>query len=59
MAPIIEGIRATGITTLGGIADALNKRGVPTARGGTWYAMTVRNLLERAGKVAQDGKTKG
>jgi DNA invertase Pin-like site-specific DNA recombinase len=48
MLPIIEGIRAAGITTLGGIADALNKRGVPTARGGTWHAMTVRNLLRRA-----------
>ena len=47
MLPIIEGIRAAGITTLGGIADALNKRGVPTARGGTWHAMTVRNLLLR------------
>ena len=47
MLPIIEGIRAAGITTLGGIADALNKRGVPTARGGSWHAMTVRNLLLR------------
>ena len=47
MAPIIEGIRAAGITTLAGIADALNKRGVRTARGGTWYAMTVRNVLQR------------
>jgi DNA invertase Pin-like site-specific DNA recombinase len=49
MLPITEGIRAAGITTLGGIADALNKRGVPTARGGTWHAMTVRNLLRRTG----------
>src|SRR3954447_11291118 len=47
MLPIIEGIRAAGIRTLGGIADALNKRGVPTARGGRWHAMTVRNLLGR------------
>jgi hypothetical protein len=50
MVPIIEGIRAAGVTTLAGIADALNKRGVRTARGGTWHAMTVRNLLLRAGK---------
>jgi DNA invertase Pin-like site-specific DNA recombinase len=47
MTPIIDGIRAAGIKTLGGIADALNKRGVPTARGGSWHAMTVRNLLLR------------
>src|SRR6266566_3941425 len=52
MAPIIEGIRGAGITTLGGIADALNKRGVQTARGGTWHAMTVRNILQRARRVA-------
>jgi hypothetical protein len=28
-----------------GLADALNKRGVRTARGGVWHAMTVRNVL--------------
>jgi DNA invertase Pin-like site-specific DNA recombinase len=55
MVPIIEGIRAAGITTFAGIADALNKRGVPTARGGTWHAMTVRNVLQRVGRVAQEG----
>jgi len=51
MAPIIEGIRAAGITTLAGIADALNKRGVRPSRGGTWYAMTVRNVILRASKT--------
>ena len=59
MAPIIAGIRAAGITTLGGIADALNKRGVPTARGGTWHAMMVRNLLQRAVRVAERGTGPG
>jgi len=54
MAPIIEGIRAAGITTLAGIADALNKRGVRTARGGTWHAMTVRNVVRRSGKIRGD-----
>jgi DNA invertase Pin-like site-specific DNA recombinase len=58
MLPIIEGIRAAGITTLGGIADALNKRGVPTVRGGTWHAMTVRNLLQRSARVAEKGKAR-
>ena len=46
--PIIDGIRAVGITTLDGIADALNKRGVATARGGQWYPSTVRRILMRA-----------
>jgi len=30
------------------IADALNARGVPTARGGRWQAQTVSNALARA-----------
>lgn len=30
------------------IAQHLNETGVKTARGGLWYATTVRNLLERA-----------
>src|SRR5579872_561601 len=41
--PIIEAVRRAGVTTLRDIADALNARGVATARGGQWHAMTVRN----------------
>jgi DNA invertase Pin-like site-specific DNA recombinase len=43
--PVIEQIRAAGITSLRGIADALNARGVATARGGEWHAMTVRRAM--------------
>jgi DNA invertase Pin-like site-specific DNA recombinase len=46
--PIIREIRKAGATTLREIADALNARGVQTARGGRWYAMTVSNVLARA-----------
>lgn len=45
--PIITDIEAAGVTTLKGIAAALNSRGVKTARGGKWHAATVRNLLLR------------
>jgi DNA invertase Pin-like site-specific DNA recombinase len=45
--PIVESIRASGILTHAGIAEALNRRGVRTARGGRWHATTVRNLLAR------------
>ncbi len=31
-----------------GIADALNARGIRTARGRRWYPSTVKNLLDRA-----------
>jgi hypothetical protein len=39
--PIIEAIRATGVSSLGAIADALNARGVRTSRGGRWQVSTV------------------
>jgi DNA invertase Pin-like site-specific DNA recombinase len=52
MLPIIQGIRASGIATNDGIAEALNARGVRTARGGRWYGQTVKNVLRRAGEVA-------
>jgi hypothetical protein len=40
-------IQAVGVVSLHGIASALNARGIRTARGGTWYASTVRNMLLR------------
>ena len=45
--PIVRHIQAAGATTSWGIAEALNARGVRTARGGVWYDSTVRNLLAR------------
>lgn len=46
--PIIRAVRKAGATTLREIADALNARGVTTARGGQWHAMTVKNMMDRA-----------
>jgi DNA invertase Pin-like site-specific DNA recombinase len=46
--PIVRQIQATGATTHRAIAQALNDRGVRTARGGEWHDSTVRNLLARA-----------
>jgi hypothetical protein len=37
LAPIIQAIKAEGITGTTGIAAALNARGVPAARGGRVY----------------------
>lgn len=45
--PVIEDIRAAGMSTLREIADELNAREIKTARGGKWHAMTVRNVLAR------------
>ena len=49
--PVIHDIERAGVTTLQGIAEALNARGIRTARGRRWYASTVRNLLVRADQV--------
>ena len=45
--PVIDQVRATGATSYNAIAKALNDRGVRTAKGGTWAAATVRNVLLR------------
>jgi DNA invertase Pin-like site-specific DNA recombinase len=46
--PIIREAQRAGATTLRQIAEALNARGVATARGGQWHAKSVSNILERA-----------
>lgn len=52
LAPIITAMRAQGIVTLQSLADALNARGEPTARGGTWAPATVANVLKRLSQNA-------
>jgi hypothetical protein len=46
--PIIESLRSAGVTDLRGLADALNQRGIRTARGGRWDASNVRNVIARS-----------
>ncbi|ESY78274.1 hypothetical protein X739_31845 [Mesorhizobium sp. LNHC220B00] len=50
--PIIVSIQRSGITSLRGLAIALNNRGVRTARNGQWQGSNVRNLLARSTKAA-------
>ncbi|MCK1496081.1 recombinase family protein [Bradyrhizobium sp. 188] len=45
--PVVRQIQAAGLTTHRAIAQALNDRGIRTARGGSWHDSTVRNLLAR------------
>jgi len=47
LAPTIDEICAQDITTLHGIANALNERGVPTRRGGRWRGEQVSRVLAR------------
>ena len=55
--PLIKDAQRAGATTLRDIADALNARGITTARGGRWHATTVKNVLDRpmALKATQQG----
>lgn len=44
LSPVLDELRGAGVTSLGGIARALNTRGIPAARGGSWTATQVRRL---------------
>ena len=46
--PIIRSIEAGGTTGMVSIANALNERGIRTARGGRWHCSSVRNVLNRS-----------
>ena len=48
--PIIQQIEVGG-ASLRQIASTLNERGIKTARGGLWYAATVRNILARRNEI--------
>jgi len=45
LAPVIAEVQASGVMTLQAIAVALNARGIPTARGGSWSAVQVSRVL--------------
>jgi hypothetical protein len=48
LAPLIKALQAAGVTSLNGLAVALNARGVVTpAGGGQWHATQVRRVLAR------------
>jgi hypothetical protein len=44
----IVDIKASGVTTLAGIARELNHRKIPTLRGGKWRGTSVKKLLRKA-----------
>ena len=44
--PIIREIQSTGVTTLQGVADCLNRRGILTRRGCRFFPTQVQMLLK-------------
>ena len=45
MASIVAEIRSSGVETLQGMADCLNRRGYATRTGKQWFPSSVKNLL--------------
>jgi DNA invertase Pin-like site-specific DNA recombinase len=50
--PVVLAIRQTGAKTLESMSQALNQRGIRTARGGKWHASSVANLFVRAQRTS-------
>jgi Recombinase len=53
--PIVQPLRAEA-RSLREIANVLNARGVPTARGGKWAPTQIADILRRARESARAGK---
>jgi Recombinase len=49
LAPTIRKLLAAGFVSRRALADELNRRGIPTARGGSWRYTTVVRMLARLG----------
>ncbi|WJS03181.1 recombinase family protein [Roseibium aggregatum] len=45
--PIILRLQDAGVSSLNALAAELNNEGIRTARGGTWHASSVKNVLTR------------
>ena len=45
----IREVRAAGFVSRRALADELNRRGIPTTRGGRWHYTTVVRMLRRLG----------
>jgi DNA invertase Pin-like site-specific DNA recombinase len=44
---IVDDLKAQGVTSVRAIAEALNKNGIKTQRGGDWHPTSAARLLER------------
>ena len=49
LASTLRELRAAGFISRRALADELNRRGIPTARGGRWHYTTVVRMLTRLG----------
>jgi DNA invertase Pin-like site-specific DNA recombinase len=47
LAPILAELQRSGIVSTPAIADALNSKGIPAPRGGSWHPITVARVVQR------------
>ena len=51
LASTIRGLMAAGFISRRTLADELNRRRIPTARGGSWHCTSVGRMLSRLGLI--------
>lgn len=51
MASTIAELQEAGYSSIESLRDELNRRGIPTARGGRWHKATVHRLLKRIERI--------
>ena len=56
LVPIIRQLQSSGCVTLRAMAQELNARGIPAARGGKWHPTSVDRLLRRLARLAATPK---
>jgi Recombinase len=49
LASTLRELRAAGFISRRALADELNRRGIPTSRGGSWHYTTIVRMLTRLG----------
>jgi hypothetical protein len=51
LVPTVRKLKAKGFVSNRGLADELNRKGIPAPRGGGWHLTTVVRLLTRLGLI--------
>ena len=49
---VVEELKVSGVRTLRGFSDCLNRRGYTTIRGNRWHPKTIRDVLNGSAKAA-------
>jgi hypothetical protein len=53
LAPSIRKLMAAGFVSQRALAEELNRRGIPTARGGSWHRTSLGRMLARLGLITK------